>query len=510
MAAEKAEKPAKAPPRARGGGGAKSRASRRKKRDNRPVRAPAPPGPSGGEESGPVTDEMCAPVETGGVRAVVLRLKLNPEVERELEALADATAKMYNEVNFILRKLFFTRNYTDEKVSRIIRVFYRAYSRGLCGRPRLGSYIADGVKEQLQQDWQRFFGLLKAKKEGKLPGWMKPRPPGYKKDRLLGKREKVLFVEGRGYRVVNEGGRRGKLIVSVAGKWISLAYRGKLRWRGKQGTLVVKEVNGRWYAYIPVNVGVPAPRERKYSYMYINGERDRIQLQQPRGGEKAFIDLGVNNVIAAVTTTGRALLYRGGPIKAEYEYWSREAKTFQSLRDKCKNHGLPWHRWHLFYARAVEKRTRRMQNLKRNTVKHLVRLLWEEGVDTIYVGLPYDIIHEKGNKWNSNVWGYRKIITWLAEVASEHGMKVFVVDESKTSITCSHCGYEDKEARVHRGLYKCPRCGLEIHADINACLNIAHKAGYTPPTPTRIETYTPTHQGVVAAKRGEKSTSRKQ
>ncbi|WP_219731631.1 hypothetical protein [Infirmifilum uzonense] len=31
-----------------------------------------------------------------------------------------------------------------------------------------------------------------------------------------------------------------------------------------------------------------------------------------------------------------------------------------------------------------------------------------------------------------------------------------------------------------------PRRDLEANADINTCLSIAHKAGYTPPTPTRI------------------------
>uniref|UniRef100_UPI003312FD47 hypothetical protein n=1 Tax=Infirmifilum uzonense TaxID=1550241 RepID=UPI003312FD47 len=47
-----------------------------------------------------------------------------------------------------------------------------------------------------------------------------------------------------------------------------------------------------------------------------------------------------------------------------------------------------------------------------------------------------------------------------------------------------------------------------MNADINAALNIAHKAGYTPPTPTRIETYIPTHQGVVAATEKKKHATR--
>ncbi|AKG39036.1 hypothetical protein MA03_06995 [Infirmifilum uzonense] len=72
---------------------------------------------------------------------------------------------------------------------------------------------------------------------------------------------------------------------------------------------------------------------------------------------------------------------------------------------------------------------------------------------------------------------------WIAEKAQEYGVK------------------------IHRGLYKCPRCGLEANADINACLNIARKAGYTLPAPSKIEAFIPTHQGVVAATEKKKTTT---
>ncbi|MGC9096297.1 MAG: hypothetical protein ACP5II_03875 [Infirmifilum sp.] len=43
----------------------------------------------------------------------------------------------------------------------------------------------------------------------------------------------------------------------------------------------------------------------------------------------------------------------------------------------------------------------------------------------------------------------------------------------------------------------CKTGGLEVNADINECLNIAHKTGYSPPTQTRIEAYTPICQGII-------------
>ncbi|MGB9786993.1 MAG: zinc ribbon domain-containing protein [Infirmifilum sp.] len=62
---------------------------------------------------------------------------------------------------------------------------------------------------------------------------------------------------------------------------------------------------------------------------------------------------------------------------------------------------------------------------------------------------------------------------------------------------CSWCGNQSKETHIHRGLYKCPECKLTINTDINACLNITHETGYSPPTPVKVEAFLPTHQRVT-------------
>ncbi|MDT7970854.1 MAG: zinc ribbon domain-containing protein [Vulcanisaeta sp.] len=43
-----------------------------------------------------------------------------------------------------------------------------------------------------------------------------------------------------------------------------------------------------------------------------------------------------------------------------------------------------------------------------------------------------------------------------------------------TSRTCSLCGEAHEGGRVKRGLFKCPRVGKVINADLNGAVNILH------------------------------------
>ncbi len=66
--------------------------------------------------------------------------------------------------------------------------------------------------------------------------------------------------------------------------------------------------------------------------------------------------------------------------------------------------------------------------------------------------------------------------------ARERGIEVEMPDERGTSSSCSVCGDEDGESRVERGLWKCDRCGVVAHGDINGANNIRQQTlPVTPP-----------------------------
>ncbi len=80
-------------------------------------------------------------------------------------------------------------------------------------------------------------------------------PPRYWKEN--GRRRRILLVRQDRYEV----DEKGKKIVLKDFK-MKIGFAGKLRWYGKQGRLVIiyDEGTGRWYAHIPVEVGVEVTR----------------------------------------------------------------------------------------------------------------------------------------------------------------------------------------------------------------------------------------------------------
>ncbi|BFI74476.1 hypothetical protein YN1HA_5740 [Sulfurisphaera ohwakuensis] len=101
-----------------------------------------------------------------------------------------------------------------------------------------------------------------------------------------------------------------------------------------------------------------------------------------------------------------------------------------------------------------------------------MEILKEKGVGKLVVGHPKDIVRQRGNKLTVNFWNYGYVIKRFKEVGEELGIDVVEVDEAYTSKTCSLCG--EAHERVKRGLFRCPRMGKVINADLNGAINILH------------------------------------
>ena len=73
--------------------------------------------------------------------------------------------------------------------------------------------------------------------------------------------------------------------------------------------------------------------------------------------------------------------------------------------------------------RLFKKLTRRLLHLYRNFASHLVKELHEQGASTIYLGYPFNIARDKGNKFTVNMWSYRRLMDIIELKAQEYGMK---------------------------------------------------------------------------------------
>jgi len=420
------------------------------------------------------------------MRTVRLRLLPNGSQEGRLRKLADATAKLWNGLNYARLVQFRASGKVDFKGTG--HEFYHKYNVVLS--------VNAGVVIQLNnQAWNSFFKLLKLHRQGKLPRFYgKPSPPGFWKDRLLGKRRLIILVRNDRYYLEPTNGGEGYVILKDWG--LRIRYAGRVKWSGRQGMLVIKLEDGRWFAYVPVSVGEKPARSNPRGY--VRGVYEKIQIENPKGSNKAFIDIGLNNLFAVVFNhSDTAILIKGSSIKAEYYWWKRETKTYQAIRDWLKNHGFKaWRKYHAYYLHAEYKQHERLRHYYRTAIRFLAKALWRMGIDEVFVGYPYMLSQNNSNEYNANIWWFNRIIRWLGEVLEEYDIKLNVVNEYGTSKQCSICNMKHENGRVKRGLYVCQTTGIKINADLNAARNIAKRVGYEAPIPKKILSYIVTSNGV--------------
>jgi putative transposase len=405
------------------------------------------------------------PVESKNKRTNVVRLLPNGAQERKLRRLADTCARLYNELNYERRQQFFSGKGVDFKGTW--DKYYEKY-KGV-----LGPANTQAVMQKNNEDWNSFFSLLNLMKEGKLPPHITHvSPPGYWKDEETGRRKLIIVVRQDRYEVDVE-----RRVIILKDFNLEIKFAGRLRWFGKQGRLeiIYDESKGAWYAHIPVEVGVEETKTGKKAKYIVRGERRTIQVATPRGNRVAAIDLGINNLASVVVSDGTWLLYKGVRTKEDYFYFQRKIAEIQSLRDSLKDKLLDDaidelnHEMRRLYGKLM----RRLLHLYRNFAKHLIEQLHELGVSIIYLGYPFNIVQDKGNKFTVNMWSYRKLMEAIELKAQEYGIRVFEVIEYNTSRYCAFHGVEVK--RKPRGVVHCPK-GHKLHSDLNGALNIMKRA----------------------------------
>ena len=351
------------------------------------------------------------------------------------------SAVLWNKLNYIRRQRFFEGRFEwEEGADELYNEF----------KPIIGAATAQQIMRKNDEAWRSFFTLLKLRSNGSLPSHIHNiAPPRYWKDRKTGRRKLMTVIRNDIYKV-EEGGKKKWLVLP---KGLRVGVTGSIRWKGKQGRLEIfyDDLMGRWYAHQSVEVDQP---------------RHTISLR------KAFVDLGVTNIITAwIEGEKQSMAFSGKPLLADWWYWSRKISEHQSelkrVNDRNTSNRL---------RKLYRKRQRRFRHTISAIIHRFVKLCLEKNVSEIIVG---DVTHirdnnDKGNKINSlihNFWSFRYVIERLRVTAENFGISVRVVKESYTSSRCPWCSSE--KVRRHKRLFKCLSCGIEAHRDVVGALNIA-------------------------------------
>jgi transposase len=71
----------------------------------------------------------------------------------------------------------------------------------------------------------------------------------------------------RNYRYYLEPISEDEGYIVLEGFDLRVRYVGRIRWEGKQGRLEIIYVNGRWFAHLPIEVGVDPPKSGPKGYV---------------------------------------------------------------------------------------------------------------------------------------------------------------------------------------------------------------------------------------------------
>jgi len=355
--------------------------------------------------------------------------------ERLLRDLLDASASLWNELNYERRQQFFDGESVWDTAD------YRKQYVDV-----LGSATAQQVIRKNKSAWQSFFAV---REDGEDTA-----PPGYWGNEDDG-RELRTFIRHDSYTL--ETGERSRVEIPVGQALkdkYGLGYHERLRlevagdpkWEGEQGRLEIQydEIDDTFRAFQPVTVP------------------DSWQ-DSPLASHEAALDVGANNLVACTTTTGQQYLYEGRNLFDRFRETTEEIARLQS---KLREGRYSSQR----IRRLYRKRTRRRDHAQDALVRDLIELLYAEGVDTVYVGDLTDVL---STHWSTEVntkthqfWAFRALIDRLSYTAKEYGITVEVRSEADTTRTCPECG-EQEDTNRDGDVFRCP-CGHEAHADLCA------------------------------------------
>lgn len=199
------------------------------------------------------------------------------------------------------------------------------------------------------------------------------------------------------------------------------------------------------------------------------------------------IDLGINNLVSAVISTGDTFIISGKPIKSINQWYNKERARLNSIKD---SQGYKHETKQMFIK--TQKRQRQINDYINKSVKKIVDFCLFNNIGNIVVGYnnfwKQEINIGKVNNQKFVQIPHTTLRNKLQHKCNEFGISFIEQEESYTSKASfidlddmpvykanSDINYTFSGKRIKRGLYKTKE-GLLINSDINGACNILRKS----------------------------------
>lgn len=231
---------------------------------------------------------------------------------------------------------------------------------------------------------------------------------------------------------------------------------------------------------------IPKLKARFFEIQYTY-EAECIQRNLNQNNALA-LDLGVNNLVTAVSSNGRSFIVDGKRLKSINQWFNKENSRLQSIKDKQGFHKKTTNRQKIL----ADKRNRQVNDYMSKTAKKIINYCIAHNIGTLVVGYneTFQRNTDIGRQNNQNFVNipFGKLRSKLEYLCELNGIAFVKQEESYTS----KASFWDKDLipvynadnpqkyyfsgkRIQRGLYRTSD-GMLLNADVNGALNILRKS----------------------------------
>lgn len=382
---------------------------------------------------------------------------LSKEDYKTIKELCHTAKNLANEAIYNVRQYYFAegeylnyeKNYTLLKNSPNYKT--------------LNSNMAQQILKEVDGSFKSFFGLLKLAKQGKY---------AFKDCKL------PHYLPKDGYTTLVIG------FVRLNGNKLILPFSNSFKKNHKAVEIMIPPV--LFDKKIKEIRVLPKANARFFEIQYIY-ETDCVQRNLNKSNALA-LDLGINNLVTAVSNTGRSFIIDERRLKSINQWFNKENARLQSIKDKQHFGKKTTNR-----QKAIARdRNNKVNDYMNKTARKVIDYCITNGIGTLVVGYNETFqrnsnIGKRNNQTFVNI-PYGKLRDKFEYLCELNGITFVKQEESYTS----KASFWDKDAipvyndnnpkeyqfsgrRTHRGQYT-TKNSKTLNADVNGALNILRKS----------------------------------
>jgi len=210
-----------------------------------------------------------------------------------------------------------------------------------------------------------------------------------------------------------------------------------------------------------------------------------VTVDLPEGTPLPITDfIGVDLGVVHLATTSDAETHTGEDVETCRARYSRRRQRLQRAAHLSHLHGKRPKN----IRRALQRTSRREAAFRRDVNHVISKGLVATATDT-RCGIALEDLEgirertpfRQSQRARMTGWAFAQLRSFIEYKARLSGVPVVLVDPKHTSQQCHACGHIARANRRSQAVFSCKQCGNTTNADVNAALNIRHRARVSAP-----------------------------